>query len=423
MKLGQARRWLALPMLATALVMAPQAQAKKEKDSGIAMSETFRTQARTARAAIASGDVNSANAAVAGLVPSNDLEKYIVGSLRMEIASRRADPQAQRRALTDILESKAAPEKDVPYLRFLAGYYSYYLGEFDDAIAQVNYARQLGYSGIDSTMLLADATLKKGRRAEGMKIVDQAFEQQRASGKPVPAPWFDKAAAFSYQLGNWQDVARWYQQKLTLYPSMGNWRSALTNTMANASLDPQVKLDLYRLQAANGAMASERDYQAYAVLASGSGYSAESKAVIEAGRADGALTPTETVTAALFKSVAPKAVKEMAALPAQASKAAKAANGATALTAADDYFSLGQYPKAVEQYRLALSKGGVDADRVNARLGVALARSGDLPGARAALAQVKGGAWADVSRFWGVWVDQQAQKSASITPAATSPTS
>jgi hypothetical protein len=423
MRLGQARNLLVLPMLATALMVAPAAQAKKEKDSGVVMSDTFRTQARSARAAIASGDVNGANAAVAGLMPSNDVEKYIVGSLRMEIASRRNDPQAQRRALTDILESKGAPEKDVPYLRFLAGYYSYFLGEFDDAIAQVNYARQLGYTGIDSTMLLADATLKKGRRAEGMKIVDQAFEQQRASGKPIPAPWFDKAAAFSYQLGSWPDVTRWYQQKLALYPSAGNWRSALANTLANASLDQQVKLDLYRLQAANGAMASERDYQAYAVLAAGAGYNAEAKAVIESGRADGALTPTETVTASLFKTASPKAVKEMAALPAQATKAAKAANGAAALDAADGYFSLGQYPKAVEQYRLALTKGGVDADRTNNRLGIALARSGDLAGARAALAEVKGGQWADVSRFWAVWVDQQAQKSASVAPVAAPPQS
>ncbi len=74
----------------------------------------------------------------------------------------------------------------------------------------------------------------------------------------------------------------------------------------------------------------------------------------------------------------------------------------------DSYYSLAQYPQAVTQYRLALSKGGVDADRVNTRLGIALARSGDLPGGKAALTQV-GGNWSNTARFWTVWTDQQAQ--------------
>jgi tetratricopeptide (TPR) repeat protein len=422
MNVGKMSRAIALPLIALAVVTGPAAAAKK-KDGGIAMEDAFRTQARNAQAVIASGDIGAANAAVVALMPSNDLEKYVAAGLRMEVASRRGDPQAQRKALTDMLESKSVPERDIPYLRFLAGYYSYYLGEFDDAIAQVNYARQLGYRSIDSTILLADATLKKGKRAEGMAIVNDAFAQQRSEGAQIPAPWFDKAAAFSYQLGNWPDVARWYREKLAAYPGAANWRSALVNVMANPNLDAQLKLDLYRLQAATGAMASERDYQAYAAAASGNGYNSEAKAIIESGRSSGKLAPTETVTAALLKATTPKAAKDLAALPALASKAAKAPSGVAAQDAGDAYFAVGQYPRAVEEYRLALTKGGVDAGRVNTRLGVALARSGDLPGARSTLSQVNGGAWADIAHFWAVWVDQQAQRNASLTPSAASPSS
>src|SRR3546814_17641345 len=74
-------------------------------------------------------------------------------------------------------------------------------------------------------------------------------------------------------------------------------------------MDAQVQLDLYRLQAANGAMASERDYQAYAQLAEKTGYSAETKAIIEAGRSAGKLTPTPAATAQLLKRATPKAAK------------------------------------------------------------------------------------------------------------------
>jgi hypothetical protein len=169
-------------------------------------------------------------------------------------------------------------------------------------------------------------------------------------------------------------------------------------------------------------MASERDYQAYAQLADKTGYSAETKAIIEAGRSAGKLTATQATTAQLMKAATPKAAKEIAALPAAAKKAAAAKDGSAAMTVGDTYVSLSQYPQAVEQYRLALSKGGVDQGKANARLGVALARSGDLAGAKAALAQVTTGNWANVAGFWAVWVDQQSRKTAA-RPAAVAPAS
>jgi Flp pilus assembly protein TadD len=122
-----------------------------------------------------------------------------------------------------------------------------------------------------------------------------------------------------------------------------------------------------------------------------------------------------------MKSVTPKAVKQIAAMPAAAKKAAGAKDGSAAMAVADSYFSLSQFPQAAEQYRLALSKGGVDQSKVNARLGIALARSGDLAGAKAALAQVTGDA-ANVAGFWSVWVDQQSRKTA-FQPVGVSPAS
>ena len=165
----------------------PAAAAKKDRPTQISINDKFRLAAHQARTALNAGDVGGANAQIAMLQPATPLEKYIVGGLKMELASRRNDPQAQRRALTEMLESQGAPEKAVPYLRYLAGYYSYFLGEHDDAIAQVSYARQLGYTPIETTVLLADATLKKGKRAEGLALVEQAMAQQRAAGKPIPA--------------------------------------------------------------------------------------------------------------------------------------------------------------------------------------------------------------------------------------------
>ena len=412
-------------LLATAgmVVAGTPAMAKKQSATGpaVQMSESFRASAYAADAAIKAGDAASAQARVAGLMPTSDFEAYVAAGLRFETAVLRQDFQAQRIALTDMFKTGSVPKKDAPRLRYIAGYLSYVVGNNDDALAQLDYAKTLGYDGIDATMLRADIYFRKNKPKDARPYVREALARQRASGQPIPAAWYDRAISMAYAAGDWSEVGSLYRERLSLYGSAGEWRSALANYLTAPGMDAQVQLDLYRLQAANGAMASERDYQAYAQFAEKAGNHAEAKAIIEAGRAAGKLTSTQAATAAVMKSVTPKAAKQIAGLPAAAKKAATAKDGSAALAVADDYFSLSQFPQAVEQYRLALSKGGVDRGRANTRLGIALARSGDLPGGKAALAQVDGN-WANVAGFWTVWIDQQSRKVAE-RPAITSPAS
>lgn len=410
-------------VLAAATAAISPAIAKKPAASGpvIVMSPTFRAAAQAADSAIKAGDVNTAQAQISGLMPVSDFEAYTAAGLRFELAVLKRNFQGQRVALTDMFKTSSVPKKDAPRLRFVAGYLSYVVGNYDDALAQLDYAKTLGYDATDATMLRADIYLRKNKAKAARPFVQDALARQRASEQAVPAAWYDRAISLAYAAGDWAEVGSLYRERLARYGSAGEWRSALANYLSAPGMDTQVQLDLYRLQAANGAMASERDYQAYAQLAEKAGNYAEAKAIIEAGRSAGKLTTTQAATASLMKSVTPKAAKEIAALPAAVKKAAGAKDGSAALAAADGYFSLSQFPQAVEQYRLALSKGGVDQGKANARLGIALARSGDLAGAKTALGQVSGN-WANVAGFWGVWVDQQSRKTA-FQPVGVSPAS
>ena len=420
------RNWIlnaGLPtVLAGAMLLAGPAFAKKKivvSGPPIEMSDTFRADVQAAEAAIKARDPSTANLRIAALNPTTDMEAYAAAGLRFEVAVLRRDIQAQRIALTDMFKTSSVPKTDAPRLRFIAGYLSYMVANYTDAVAQLDYAKTLGYDGIDATMLRADIAMRKNKPKEARPYIQQALAQQKSSGQPIPAAWYDRAISMAYQAGDWDEVSQLYRERLEVYPSTPEWRSALINYLAGQESNAQVQLDLYRLQAANGAMASERDYQAYAQLAEKTGNFAEAKAIIEAGRAAGKLTATQAVTAQLLKVVTPKATKDIAGMPALVKKAAAASDGKAALDAADSYFSLGQYPQAVEQYRLALSKGGVDQDRANARLGIALARSGDLPGGKTALAQVGSGNWSNVAGFWSVWVDLQNRKSAQQVTAPT----
>ncbi|BAV63778.1 tetratricopeptide repeat protein [Sphingobium cloacae] len=409
--------------LSAAMLVTP-ASAKK-KDSGgpvVEMSESFRTNVQAAQAALKSGDAATASARISALTPATDFEAYAAAGLRFQLAVQRQNTQAERLALTDMFKTSSVPKADAPRLRYVAGYLSYVVGNYDDALAQLDYARTLGYDNIDASLLRADIYLRKNKPKEAWPFVQEAMTRKRASGEKIPAAWFDRAISLAYQAGNWADLGALYRERLSLYGSTRDWRSALSNYLPAVALDPQIQLDLYRLQAASGSMASERDYQAYAQLADKAGYPAETKAIIEAGRSAGKLMPSQTVTAQLLKSATPKATKEMAGLPAVVKKASSASNGTSALAAADTYFSLAQYPKAAELYKLALTKGGINDDQANARLGIALARSGDLAGAKTALANVKGN-WSNVAGFWSIWIEEQNQKTAQNPTVPASSTS
>jgi hypothetical protein len=78
-----------------------------------------------------------------------------------------------------------------------------------------------------------------------------------------------------------------------------------------------------------------------------------------------------------------------------------------ALRIAEGYFGHGDHAKAAELYRLALQKGGVDANLVNTRLGIALAMSGRRPEAEAAFKAVTG-ARAGLASYWMLWLSQRA---------------
>ncbi|MCF8708620.1 hypothetical protein [Rhizorhapis sp. SPR117] len=377
--------------------------AKKSKTPDYVLGNDFRLAARNAQAAMDMGDTVTASARIGALEAAahTGSEKYIAAALHMQLAAKQADFTAQRKALNAMLESGGAPGSEIPYLRYLAGYFSFMLNELKDCVAQITYARQLGYDSPQATLMLADAHLRMGNYPEGMGFLSQAVTQQRAAGGKADASWYDRAVSFAYKAKDWSGLASWYRQKITQYPAPENWRSAISNYLDNPALTSAMRLDLYRLVSARDALASERDYQAYAQAAVDNGQYGEAKAVIEAGRADGSLLTGDAAIAGMYKTAAARATKDRAKLATQAAKAASAGE------AANGYLALGEYGRAAELYRTALAQASADPGLINTRLGIALARSGDREGAQKVLSAVTG-PWTDIAQFWLLWASQTA---------------
>ena len=388
-------------VMAGAFCVTPASVAAKDSGGALSASSAFRDSVSRVQTSLAAGDVTGAGNALVALQGSTPIEKYMAASLRLEVASRRNDVRAQYSAIKDMLANGAVPNGQEAYLHYLAGYTAIQTGAADEGIAQLNAARAQGFDRPQLSLLLVDAYVRRNRKGEALKLLSDTIAKQVASGQAIPAAWLDRGAGIAYGQKDWSTLAAFHSRKLAFGGTAGEWRSAISAYIAGANPDKDVQLDLLRLQYATSAMASERDYHGYAALAAGLGYPAEAKTVIDAGRSNGKLLTSDPVIAPLLAQITPKARQYLSATYPVSDKSGSAASAADA---GDRLLSVARYGEAAAAYRKALGMpgSGVNTDRTNLRLGIALARSGDMAGALAAFAQAKG-AWSDVAAYWSAW--------------------
>lgn len=379
-------------------------------DAPYVMDDAFRASADGVAQTLATGDAIAALQASRTLAATADqpFEKYTAGQLMLQAAANKGDLQAQRAAVNLILDSGGAPPARLGEFRAMAGVLSAMLGDNKGAVYQIEQANRLGYASVASQVALADAAFQSGNAPAGNAALEKAIGLRAQERQPVDVNWYDRAIALSYRYRRPDLLALWTQRKLATYPSPQNWRSGVVNLIAGGGVGAEQSLDLYRLMAVTQALASERDWQAYSALAEKQGAFAEAKAVLDSAVSSGAVNGSDPAVKKSLAALAPKARKTLAGIPALEAKAKSASGGGPALAAGDAVFAAANYPSAIEYYRMALRKGGVDTAHANARLGIALARSGDLAGGKAALAQVSTGPWVPVAGLWTVWINGKA---------------
>ena len=404
--------------LGTALVFGTATVAiaqKKPKAAAVApafspkLSSEFRKAAQPVDAALKAGDNAAATAglAAADAAATTADDKYVAGQFRLSLANKTNDLPMQARAIDQIVASgSAGATADMPKLRFYGGQLAYQANNFPKAIQELTEADRLGYKDGDILIVLADAHFKANQIAPGLAAADRAVQAKIAAGQKAPESWYARSASVAYKAKNMTEASRWTREQVRAYPTAQNWRSALIIYRDGGKLDGNVSLDLYRLMRATKSLDGERDYFEYAALASERGLPGEAKAVIDEGMAAGKIPASSRPLAELRTSANGKVAADRASLATSERSAAGAANGRLAANTADAYLAYGDDAKAVGLYRTALTKGGADADAINTRLGIALARSGDKAGARAAFAAVTGPR-SEVAKFWMLYLDTQ----------------
>ncbi|OWK32324.1 hypothetical protein [Sphingomonas mucosissima] len=407
---------------AAGIAVSPPAIAQKKQDEqkapALKLSKEVQVAAGAAQKALAAKDYATAATQLTtaqGVVKSDD-DRYIVAALQLQLeaqkiqearaANQQVSDQGLKAPLETLIANPKTPAVDVAKYNFQLGVMA---ANAKDNVGAINYfqrAQQLGYSDPNLPLQMVKLKMDAGDVAGGTAELEKAIDAQVAAGQKPSEDLYKYAIAQTNKKRMGPQTANWIKKWVVAYPTKQNWRDGIVTyglTQQSAvTLDKGQKVDLYRLMRSAKALADQYDYEIYAQWAYDLGLPHEAKAVIEEGRAAGKLPAG---SAADLLRVANQAIASEGSLAPVEAKAKAGANGRIALNTGDAYMGMGNHAKAVELYRVALQKGGVDADVVNTHMGIALANSGDKAAAKAAFAEVKAAPRTDIASFWTLLLD------------------
>lgn len=383
------------------------------------LSKQVRDSAAAATLALKSNDLVGAESAISAVEQnaSNDSERYIGRTLRVRLLSvSPATVQSQTamvKPMTELLADPRTSKDDAARYNYTLGDFAFARKDYAKAVQFYRQARENGLADDELNLQIVRANMEAGQVSAGAAEVDSMIAAQIAAGKRPPESWY-RFTARRLSLKQAPESAAWTGKWLAAYGSKANWHDAIafngfkdedeTKLSVAERKDRDTRfVDLFRLMRATNSLAGQKEYLEYARRATNLGLKDEAKAVIEEGRASGAIPPKDAESARLLGPV-PKGKAAPAAGPTEAA-ARKAANGEMAAQIGNMSIGKGAYGKAVEMYDLALEKTVKDADDVRLHRGIALALSGDKARAKADLDTVATPPDSYTATMWKIWLD------------------
>ncbi|MCB5424536.1 hypothetical protein H0274_04640 [Altererythrobacter sp. CC-YST694] len=354
--------------------------------------------------------------ALAGQAQGAD-EKYMVGEFQVFLGSFTGDIDLSAQGIkTKIASGALKPEKVAPSW-FELGQLYFDHNRYADAQSAFESAYQAGET--NGAVYAAECFFRANRVAEGVDYLRKVIDARIAAGQEVPLAWAGSGLNHSLELRDAARVASWGGLYAKLGKTPQSWQAGIAQLMRSQEFDLQEKLDLYRLMSRTGSLLNAADYVGYIDAADPRSLPNEVVPVINDGIKRGLLATSAANAPAgmsdqligftqksleLANSRADAERKSAATIAADAQKDPK---GETARDAGEVYQSFGASADAERLYQLALSKGGVDNNRVLMRLAIAQADQGKFADARANFAKVTGPR-APIATLWLAWLDTKA---------------
>jgi hypothetical protein len=359
--------------------------------------------------ALTAKDWAAASAALAAAQPiaTSPDGRYFIGQYQYSIGTGTSNQQLQLQGVDAMAASGGGdPSRMAPIFKVQ---WQQAVQAKDWAKAEAANARwaQLAPNDPELPLAMAEMKFRQNKPAEAFPLFQRAIATQEAAGQTVAEPLYLFALQSAANAKMWPQALTISKTLITKYPNPKNWRNALLIFRQSGSGESSSQLDTLRLMRAAKSLDTRDEYLALADLLARGRFYSESKNVLEEGFASGKLPRGTADATAIMTEVSARIAPDRAALPPLEARARSGATGEFALKIAEGYYGHGDYAKAAELYRVALQKGGVDANLVNTRLGMALALGGRRAEAEAAFKAV-GGARSALASYWQLWLAQRA---------------
>lgn len=413
---------LAAALLAGTGMLAVPSPADAKKDvkpaAGPTYSPEFLKAAAPAQAALKGTDMAAMQSTVAAAEAAarTDDDKYAAAHMRVQVqqVALKADPQADQSVLAPTLQALVdnprTPQAEKAQFYFFLGQFADKKRDYPAALRNYQQAQTLGYPEPQLPLIIAQTKISAGDVAGGTADFAKVVDTAEATGKPAPEPYYRYALAQNINTKNKAGSVIWLRRLVAAYPTAKNWHDVLTiYGLQQGSIvtpDRTQTIDLFRLMRQTRSL-DQYGYEEYADKVVKVGLPDEAKTVIAEGRASGKI-PAGSSNAVAIAADATRGIQSEGSLAPLDARARTNPTGSLAAQTADAYLGKGDYAKAVDLYRVALTKGGVKTDDVNMHLGIALALSGDKAGAKTAFGAVTGPVNTDIAQFWALSLDHPA---------------
>lgn len=372
---------------------------REERTALVALDAAFRGTDRAAQ--------DAALAAAQAVARSADA-RYATAGYQLEIGRQRGDNRLIAPAIDSLIALGQVAADELPGYLTLQAQFALDARDTPKAERALNQLLTLRPNDANTMWTLARLRLQQNNRPEGIAMLQRAIAAHQASGRPAPEPWHRLALATAYESRQAAQSIALARTLVGAYPSAVNWRDALLIYRELGTLDTGAQVDLWRLMRATGALSGERDYQQLAEALNQAGLPGEAKAVLDEGVTRRMIDSARSPFREMLSVATQRIPADRADLPNAQRAALAAATGTPALRTGDAMLGYGRYADAVALYRAAIQKGGIDANVVNTRIGIAHALAGQRVEAEAAFRAVTGPR-ADLAAFWLLWLAQPAR--------------
>ncbi len=358
-----------------------------------------------------------ADAAAAAAKTPQDM--LLAGQFFVTLGGYNGDMAARQRGAQMMIDSGRIDAAQLPQFQFYLGNFAYASKDYMTAAKALKTSSDLGFQHEQLLPLMMQAYGAANMAQEGLTAAKQTIASRKAAGLAIPEDWISRAQVVAYKAKLAPEAIFFSTMLVEEHPSNFNWLAATQMIRTFAGLDPQATLDLFRLMDRSGALDNDAqyvqgEYKEYIETADPRKNPGEVASLISRAAAKGKLKTTDAWVNDANTNATSRIAADKASIPALVKEARGAADGKTALLAADVSLNYDMFDQAEEMYKLALAKGGIDANVAQTRLGIADYGLGKNAEANDAFAKVTGPRLT-VAKLWQALI--ATKTAAAATPA------